>query len=59
MLRSFHVFDLQGPLRKDLSETCPFTAENDPKKLKLVLSKLVLFGQPNYTAFTRENQSSK
>lgn len=34
MLRSFYVFDLQGSLRKDLSETCRFTAENDPKRLR-------------------------
>lgn len=51
MLRSFHVFDLQGPLRKDLSETCRFTTENDPKKLKLVLLKLVLLGRSNYAVF--------
>lgn len=52
MLRSFCVFGLQGALGKDLSETCPFTTEKDPKKLKLVLSKLVLLGQPNYTVQT-------
>ena len=57
MLRSFYVFDLQGSLRKDLSETCPFTTENDPEKLKLVLSKLVLFGRSNYTVFMSKNQS--
>ena len=51
MLRSFCVFDLQGSLRKDLSETCPFTTENDPKKLKLVLSIVVLSRQSNYTAY--------
>ena len=31
MLRSFYVFDLQFPLRKDLSETCHFTTENGTK----------------------------